>query len=146
MGLAGVLEGRGPEREQAGRVDARRHLGDLLLNGAEGGDGLAELAALTGVLDGRIQARLGDADGLAGDADAPRVEQRQRDGETAVDLAQHVGGGHAHVVELQLDGRRTAQAHLPFLLAGRIAVPSGLDDEGRDALVAPSGDRSGRRR
>ena len=81
-----------------------------LAHGGELADGLAELLAVGGVVQRRLEGRLRDADALAGDAQAGAVHQvHDVGGEAAPAAADELGGG---VVELDLAGGRAVDAEL----------------------------------
>ena len=60
--------------EQAGRLDLRRHVGQLELDRLVLADRLAEGLALLRVADRRLERGAGDADGARGDVDAADLE------------------------------------------------------------------------
>ena len=62
----------------AGLVDLDQHLGELALGQLEAGDGLAELHAVVGVVEGRLVAGPRRAHRAPQDAEAGLVEARQR--------------------------------------------------------------------
>src|SRR5688572_3065055 len=64
----GVVGGR------LGRLDLEQHVGALVLDGLERADGPTELHAVLGVLHGGLEAHLGPADLLGGEADGGEVE------------------------------------------------------------------------
>mmetsp|Transcript_16049 Transcript_16049/g.53940 ORF Transcript_16049/g.53940 Transcript_16049/m.53940 type:complete len:264 (+) Transcript_16049:271-1062(+) len=133
--LARVLEHRGAPGEQAGALDGAGHLGELELDGVHAGDGRAEGLALHGIFCGHLEGRLGDAQRLRGDADAPAVEGGHSDLEALPRLAQHGGARDAHLVHDQVGRGGPADAQLVFL--GAQTEPGGVsgDQEGTDALV-----------
>src|SRR5262249_31994437 len=70
-----AVEGlRGIEREQARGARARRHFAELELDRLVLADRLAEGPADLGILGGKPQRPLGDADAARGDVDAPELE------------------------------------------------------------------------
>ena len=87
------------------------------------------MAALAYELARLVDRGLGDAEGLARDADAPGVERPHRDGEALSLAAQAVGLGHDHVFEHQLAGRRAVEAHLVEDLPDPNAVSVCGDEE-----------------
>jgi hypothetical protein len=66
-----------PPDQQAGGVDLGGHVGQLEGDGLLGGDGLAELDPLAGVVAGELEGGPGDADGLGADDRAGRLEGGQ---------------------------------------------------------------------
>ena len=60
-----------------GQLDVHGHVGQLELDGLELADGLAELHALLGVLEGGVQAGLSDAHAHGPDGDAAAVEHHR---------------------------------------------------------------------
>src|SRR5690606_28749187 len=94
---------------------ARRHLGDLPLDGLKVGDGAAELLALLRILHRRFEARATDADRLRRDADAAAVERVHRDVEALAFLAEQRRRGNTNVLEQDLGRRRATN---PGLLLG----------------------------
>src|SRR6478752_9649497 len=76
----------------------RLHVGELELDRLEGGDRLAELAALLRV-GGRVVGRaLGDSEGLGPDAEARMVKRAHRDLEALARVPDQVVGGHVDVL------------------------------------------------
>ena len=65
---------------------------------------------------------------------AHRVEPEHREPEPA-DLADHVGGGNAHVVQDELTGVDAAHTHLVVGATDRDPGPRTFDDEARDVVV-----------
>ncbi len=85
-----VLEARGAQRQQPGRVDLGRHVGELELDRLVLGDRLAERPALLRVGERVLERGARDAERLGRDADPAAVERRHRDLEAAADLAEQV--------------------------------------------------------
>ena len=71
------------------------------------GNDLAMLAPFLGISGGFLQRAPGQAHALAGDEHARTLEQRQSVLQRFAFIADHVGGGNAHIVEKYL-GRRLA--------------------------------------
>ena len=67
--------------------------------------GAAERLALLRVGDGVVGRTLGDADGLGGGPEPGPLERAERDAHSASDLADHVLGRHADVLEHGLSRR-----------------------------------------
>jgi hypothetical protein len=95
-------------------------------------DRLAELHALAGVARGDREGLLGRAEAVGAQRQAAAVEGRHRDLEAVADGAEAIGIGHAHLVEMDLDGAAAALAHLVLGLARTETGHLLLDDEGRD--------------
>jgi hypothetical protein len=121
---AGVFQGGGLEREQARRLDRRRHVGQHPLHHLVLADRHAERLALARV-GYRAHVSAGrDADGLGGDADASTVQRGQRDLESLALGADTVRDRHPALVEDQLGGVGGADPELVLLLAdGEAGVP-----------------------
>src|SRR4051794_5777317 len=107
--LAGLLEARGAPGQGARGLDARLHVGELLLDRLVAADGLAERAALLGVGDRGVQRSLRDAGGLGGDADAAAVERRERDAHAPAGAAEALAGRR---LEGEIGGGARVQAQL----------------------------------
>ena len=117
-------------------VLADDHFGELLADGAERGDGLAELLPLGG-----IRRRLRDYPARAAAAhrrqlEAAVVQDVERDFVALADFPEHVLRRHARVLQDQRGRGRPVQAHLVLFLAGT--------DAGERALDQKSGELSGR--
>src|SRR5712692_3208251 len=115
-GLAPVLEERRAQREQARRLDRRRHVGQHPLDHLVLADRHAEALALARVAERGLVRRDGDADGLRGDADAAAVDGRHGDLEPLPLLAEPAGRRHAAALEEQLGGVGGADAELVLRL------------------------------
>ena len=126
----------GVAAEQAGGLHLGLEVGHLELRVLELGDRAAELLALLGVLDGLVHGALGNAEGLACDADAAAVEGLHGQAEAFAELAQLAILRDAAVFEDKLCRGRAADTHLLLLLADAEAGVGLLDDEGADALGA----------
>src|SRR5690606_27975461 len=111
-------------------------VGEHELQALEVGDPLAEGLALLDVAEGEVERTLRDADRLGTDRDAGVVEGAQGVLETLTRVADQVLAGDADVVEEELPGRRSLDAHLLLLLAEGEALLALLEDEGGD--VAPA--------
>src|SRR3954469_5582305 len=85
--LARVLQPRRLEREHPGRLELRRHVGELELDRLVLGDLPAERLALLGVADGELEGALGEADAARGDVDAPDLERVHHLREALVEAA-----------------------------------------------------------
>ena len=127
FGLPCVLEDPGAANEHPRRVALDDHVGDHLLDELEAGDRDAELAALLGVLDRRLDAALADPDAAGGDAVAAVVERAHRDLEAVADLAEQRVVADLDLVERDLGGVGGAQAELAVDLLGGEAVALGRD-------------------
>ena len=87
--------------EEPGRVDLRRHVGELVLDRLEVGDRASERVPLLRVLACDVVRRLRDPDRLRGDPDPAAVERRHRDVEALALLVQQPVG-----VDARVDGDR----------------------------------------
>jgi hypothetical protein len=105
--------------------------------------GLAELAALPGIIQRGLQPRLGDADGQRRDADPALVEHAHHHVKAAPLLTQQRIGRQPHVVEGR--ARRPGDARWPILcsLGPRDALAPQVDDEDRHAAIAGRRVRAG---
>ena len=99
------------------------------------GDGLPERGAFRGVARGVAEGGLGDANGLGGYPDPPRVQRAERDAETLPFLAQPVFLRDEHVVEEHVVGGRGDHTHLPRVRPEGDAFGIHGDDEGRNAFA-----------
>src|SRR5262249_61712493 len=111
-------------------VHLHRHVGEHELETLKRSDRLAELLALLRVAHGRSEGRLADAHRLGTHGGARAVEGAKRDLEALTFLAQPVLDGNLAVGEMERDGRRAADAHLPLELADGEAGERGLDQKG----------------
>ena len=102
-------------------------------------DRFAESDALLRVVGRVVECAGRDAERLRGDAGARFVEHVHRDLEAFALFAQAVRRGNFAVVEHQLDGRRTADAHLFLFFADAEARACLFDDEGAHAARARCG-------
>jgi hypothetical protein len=135
VGRARILAPGRAEREQAGRLDRGRHVGQHPLHHLVLADGHPEAPALPGVGRRRLVRGLRDAHRLRRDADTPGVERPERDLESLSHLAQPVGGGNPAALEEELGGVRGADAELVLGLDHREAGRPLLDQEGADAAM-----------
>src|SRR5262249_51937127 len=132
--LAPVGHPRGAVRKEPGRLDLGRQFGDLPLDALEIGDRLPERLALLDVLHRVHQGAFGEPDAAGGHDRTHRVEPEH--GETdPSDLADHVLGRHAHVVEDELAGVDTLDAHLLVDPPDIDPGPRTLDDERAHTVV-----------
>ena len=136
LGIILVLHLSGEVHQLLGGGQLRRHVGDHEGNRLVLADGLAELDALLGVLDGLIEAALRDADGLGGNTQTAAVERLHRVDEAHVLLAEHVALVDADVLEHHVAGGIADDAHLRLVLTAGDTGGLHVDDEGGDALVA----------
>src|SRR5262249_38357370 len=88
----------GAVRQEPGRLDLGRHLGDLPLDAVDVGYRLSDRLALLDVLHRVHQRAFGEPDPACGHVRPHRVEAEHGEPEAA-DLADHVLGWHAHAVE-----------------------------------------------
>ena len=112
--LAAVLEPRCLTAQQPARLNTGAHFGDHLLDQLVLADLLAKRLALVGVLERRIEARLGEAHRAGRNREAALVDRAHRDREALAFLADAVLGGHANVVEVDLAGIAGMDAELGF--------------------------------
>ena len=121
-------------------VDLDRALGQLVADGAILGDGPAELVALVGVLHAAGQRALGGTDHCAAELDAADVEDVDRDLEALLALIEQVLDGNLDVVEEDLAGGGSLDAHL--LLFGVLGDALGVavhDERGQVLVVVNLG-------
>ena len=110
------------------------HLGQLELGVLESGDAAAELLALLDVSDGLLQSALSDAQSLGSDTDTAAVQSSHSQLEALAAHAQHTILRDTAILEDQLTGGRTTDAHLILSLADGEARIGALNDEGRAQL------------
>src|ERR1051325_9031513 len=141
--LARVLEPRGAVDEEAGRVDARGHVGELPLDGLVRADGPSELLALLRVRDHHHEGGARDAHVLRADADAAGVERLHGELE-AVALRADAGRlGDPRVLQVERARDAAAQAHLVLLRAQAEAFRERRgEEEAREAAVPGRGVRA----
>ena len=132
-GVVDVLSG--PVGGRFAGVDLDGALAELVADGPVLRDGPAELVALVGVLHGAGDRPLGAAEHRAAEFDAADVEDVDRDFEALAALVKQVLDRDLDVVEEDLTGGRSLDAHL--LLLGVLGDPLAVavDDEGREVLV-----------
>jgi hypothetical protein len=87
------------------------------------------LPALSGIANGLGDRGLRAARAHRGELEATIVQHVERDFVSLADLAKEVLGGHLRVRKDDWSRGRSEQAELVFLLAGRHAGESSLDDE-----------------
>lgn len=127
---AGVLELRRAPRQEPGRIAGQYHEADFVLDQLLLGNRLAKGVALQRVLDGAINGSGGDAERLAGDADATPVQRCHGNLESLAKLAHQVFGRDADPVHDEIRRRRRADAELLLLGAQRKAFGVGGNDKG----------------
>src|SRR5439155_2887495 len=110
--------------------------GSLPLNRLELAHGFAERVALPRVAKSRLPRPLREADREGGDPDAARVEHLHRVDKPLPLLAEALAGGNGTVLEQHLARLAGAHTELVFLLPGRQAGRSLVDDERRNAFAA----------
>ena len=130
-----VHQAGGAIGHRVGDEDARRHVGELLLDRAELGDRLSELLPVAGVLDGAVEALARGSDGAAAELEPSDVQDVDRDLVTAPRLAEEVLRRHLCVLQDELARRRALDAELLLLGPGRNAGIATLDQE-RGELLA----------
>ncbi len=102
--FGGLLGQGGLVNQQAAGLDAAFHIGDLPLDALEATDGAAKGLALAGVAQAGLVGRLGDAQRLRGDADAPRIQHGHGDLEPLSLFAQPVLHGTFVILEVDFAG------------------------------------------
>ena len=124
-----------PVTHRLERIDASRHVGDLLLHRAEVRDRLLELLSLLGVVGRDLQRALHGTEDTHAELEAADVQDVERDLVTASDLAEQVLLGHPHVFEAQRARRRALDAHLVLLGPRGEPVVGALDQERRERFT-----------
>ena len=104
--LPRVLHGRGRKHELTGGFNFRGHVCDDPAKPLKFADFLAELIPFLGVLDGCIQCRLSNADGLCRNADATTVQSLHDDLKPSPSLAQKIFRRYPAVFKDQIRGVR----------------------------------------
>src|SRR4029079_9193761 len=117
-------------------VDLRRGVCEHPLDPLIHRDRLAELLALLRVRHRRIEQALRDPDGMRRQTEAAHIERAERDLEALAVRADEVRRRHAHVVEVELRGRRSVQSHLLVVRTDLETLRVTLDHERGDALAA----------
>src|SRR5687767_5781539 len=121
----------GVVRRRLRRLDLEEHVGALVLDGLEGADRPAELDSGLGVLDRHVEALLGPAHLLGGQADGHLVERLRQGGPAGALLAEQL---RLHAGELQL-GLLAGLVHRRQRRPGQARGVAGHGEE-RDALGA----------
>ena len=116
-------------------IDLDGALGQLVADGAILGDGSAELVAFVGVLHAAGQRALGRADHGATELDAADVEDVDRNLESLLALVEQVLDRDLDVVEEDLAGGGTLDAHLLLLRVLGDAFGVAVHDERGEFLV-----------
>ena len=138
-----VAIGGGAVSHPAGGLVAAVHVGELLLDRLEGGDRLAELDSLLGVLQGELEAASHRPEGAAGQRDALGAEAGGQNGHALVQAADEVLFGKLHVFEGHETRGGGSHAPLLDLLTGPALLLLGVAHEGGDAVGALFGVRLG---
>jgi len=120
-------------------VEPQRHLAELLLDRAERGQRLAELAPGRGVTSGFGERRLGAAAAHRRQLEAAVVQDVERDFRALADFAEQIVRRHLCVVQQQGRRRRTVQAELVLFLAVAHPGKRALDDERGELLAVDFG-------
>ena len=136
QGTARVAQRRRVPDELARGFDLRRHVGELEIDRLMLDERLAEARPLARVGERRVERRARHADRLRRDADAPRLEIRERDPVALAFAPEQIRGGHPAVLEDDLRGVGGALAELLLDARDDVARRRGLDEERRDALLA----------
>src|SRR4051794_2339383 len=129
--------------EQPGRLQPRRHLGELELDRLVLSDRLAERRPQLGVTDRCVERRTRHPDRAGSDVDTSDLERTQDLRQAAPELADEVRAGDAVVGIRHLDGLDALVAELADLLAHGDAPEPGarllLDDERAHARIGLGG-------
>ena len=122
------------------RENLRRHLRQLVLDQAKGGNRLSELLALRSILRGHAQGVLGGAHRAGSQPEAAEVEDVKRDIGAFAHFPQNVFHWHLHL--LQNDAARGGgfDPQLVFLPARGEAGKSAFDQKSRDVLAVHFGE------
>ena len=115
-------------------LDLERHVGEHELHGLKLGDRLAELLAFHRILDARVVRALRDPERHRADRDAAAGERLEELLVADALVAQQLVARDEHVLEMEFDGVRRAQAHLLLVLADLESGRALFDDERSDAL------------
>mmetsp|Transcript_107946 Transcript_107946/g.300101 ORF Transcript_107946/g.300101 Transcript_107946/m.300101 type:complete len:273 (+) Transcript_107946:390-1208(+) len=134
-GPAALLQPRRVVHQEPRGLDFHPRPGVLELHALEVRHRPAELLPRANVPQRIVVGALGEANHLGADADAALVEEADGHLIPLADLAQHRARGHATGVEVQLAGRRGADAQLVLLLADLQAGVVALHHKSRDAAV-----------
>ena len=122
------------------RVRARGHLPQLVPDGAERGDRLAELPTARGVLRRFAEGRLAATRAHGAKLQSPEVEHVEGHLVTLANLPQQVGRGHRHLLQDDRRRRRAVQAHLVLFLAAADPAKGPFDDEGGEVFAVHLGE------
>src|SRR4029079_3522310 len=98
-------------------------------------DRFAELSALPGVSERRVERALRDSYHLRADADSPLIERFDRDLVALARFAENVRGGHPALVQQQLARAARSNTELVFLLPNRETGEARFDDERGDTAM-----------
>src|ERR1019366_3334497 len=121
---------------EARALELHVHAGELVLNGLELRERLAELPAFLHVLRRVVERVARNTDHLRADPDAALVQRIDRDLVSLAHVADDVLGGHLDVLERERERGGRADSELVLFLALVEALPLRLDEESGDALVA----------
>mmetsp|Transcript_75453 Transcript_75453/g.233414 ORF Transcript_75453/g.233414 Transcript_75453/m.233414 type:complete len:314 (+) Transcript_75453:100-1041(+) len=138
----GLLLGHVAELERevlqpvVGGLDLPRHLGELPTDHRVLHQLLAEGAALVGIVPGLLKADPAEAVGLDHEAPTLVVKVLHDDPETLVLLADQVGQGHLHLVELHVGGAAGPHALAVHALGGDARHALALQQQHGDAAHA----------
>ena len=122
-----------------GRFDGKglhAQIADLVLDGSEIADRLAELLSLGGIGGGLSDRELAAPYPAGAGLDAAAVEDIEGHFEAFVALAQQIFEWHLAIVEVDLHGRGALDAHFLFFRPDGEAWKIAFDDKGRQVLVA----------
>ncbi|MNL03926.1 hypothetical protein D3C87_1244760 [compost metagenome] len=89
QGVVGGALGSGGEDDGAGELDFHLSRGQQVFHRLIDADGLAELGAFLGVVDGQFDAALGQTDALGGGEDGPAFQRRRQQGGSRRGVSDH---------------------------------------------------------
>src|SRR5262249_40937621 len=124
-------QAHGAPDHRFGGVRPNGHLSQLVPDGTEISDGIAERFALLGVAKTYREHVLGGTDREGAELQTPGIENVERDYVAASDFPQYVLDRPGDVVEIDGSGRAALNPHLLFFGAAGDAAEGSLDEEGR---------------
>src|ERR1039458_4784117 len=140
IGEGGIDHADGPVDHGLAGVNSGGGFGQLLLDQAEFGDGLAERLALLGVADAVLEAVARPPHTSRTQLEAPDVQNVKRDMVPLANLAQQVLHRHLAIGQNQGAGGRAADAQLMLFGANRETRRLAFDQEGRKLLAIHLGE------
>ncbi len=111
-------------------VGCDSHVGDLLLDQAEGGDGAAELLSLLGIGDDLGHGRFHRSQAPGAELEAADIENVKGNAMASSHLPQDIFHRHRHIVQDQWTGGGTDDPHLVLFLSDRQARRLAFDHKG----------------